>query len=114
MNFLSGLAKGGDSNNHKPGGEKKSSSAGLFSDAKVVAEAARAQFSNHPEKYDKAKAAGSAAHLLDAASEYGKLDETKGVGKYVHQAEDYLRRYSHEPAKKPDEFVGKPSHAGEP
>ncbi|XP_047962951.1 nodulin-related protein 2-like [Salvia hispanica] len=92
MNFLSGLAKGGDSKT-QPGGEEKSSTTDLFADAKVVAEAARAQFSNEPEKCDKAKAAGSAADLLDAASQYGKLDSTQGVGKYVDQAEGYLRQY---------------------
>ncbi|KAG6429764.1 hypothetical protein SASPL_107817 [Salvia splendens] len=92
MDFLSGLAKGGDSKT-QPGGEEKSSTTDLFSDAKVVAEAARAQFSNEPEKCDKAKAASSAADLLGAASEHGKLDSTQGVGKYVDQAEGYLRQY---------------------
>ncbi|XP_057811324.1 nodulin-related protein 1-like [Salvia miltiorrhiza] len=72
-------------------GEKKPSTADILADAKVVSEAARAQFSNQAEKCDKAKAA---ADLLDAAENYGKLDETKGVGKYVDQAEGYLRQYS--------------------
>lgn len=89
MNFLSGLAKGGDSKNS---GDEKSST-DLFSSAKVVAEAAQAQFSNQPDKYDKDKAASAAADLLDAASDYGKLDQTQGVGKYVDQAENYLRKY---------------------
>ncbi|XP_042019033.1 uncharacterized protein LOC121766864 [Salvia splendens] len=53
-----------------------------------------AQFSNEPEKCDKAKAASSSSDLLGAASEYGKLDSTQGVGKYVDQAEGYLRQYS--------------------
>ncbi|KAG6403392.1 hypothetical protein SASPL_135610 [Salvia splendens] len=52
-----------------------------------------AQFSNEPEKCDKAKAASSSADLLGAASEYGKLDSTQGVGKYVDQADGYLRQY---------------------
>ena len=92
MNFLSSFAKGGDSKDDKTDGEKSSSD--LFASARVVAEAAQAQFGNEPEKCDKVKAAGAGADLLDAASSYGKLDETKGVGKYVDQAEGYLRQYS--------------------
>ncbi|KAL0363879.1 UNVERIFIED_CONTAM: Nodulin-related protein 1 [Sesamum angustifolium] len=87
MNFLSSLAKGeskSDDSDQKPD---------LFASAKLVADAAQAQFSNEPDKYDKAKVAGATADLLDAASQYGKLDETKGVGKYVDQAENYLRQY---------------------
>ncbi|KAG6426229.1 hypothetical protein SASPL_110449 [Salvia splendens] len=113
MDFLSGLAKGGDSKT-QPGGEEKSSTTDLFSDAKVVAEAARAQFSNEPEKCDKAKAADSAADLLDAASQYGKLDSTQGVGKYVDQAEGYLRQYG-APKSTPAPAEDKPAanHAAE-
>ncbi|KAL2226217.1 nodulin-related protein 1 [Sesamum indicum] len=88
MDFLSSLAKGEskpDNSDQKPD---------LFASAKVVADAAQAQFHNEPDKYDKAKVAGATADLLDAASQYGKLDETKGVGKYVDQAENYLRQYN--------------------
>lgn len=99
MDFLSSLAKG---DQPKPSSDQpnnsdhhqKPSNCDLFSSAKVVADAAQAQFRNEPEKYDKAKVAGATADLLDAASEYGKLDETKGVGKYVDQAENYLRQYN--------------------
>ncbi|KAL1551102.1 nodulin-related protein 1-like [Salvia divinorum] len=114
MDFLSGLAKGGDSKT-QPGGEEKSSTTDLFSDAKVVAEAARAQFSNEPDKCDKTKAAGSAAELLDAASQYGKLDSTQGIGKYVDQAEGYLRQYG-APKSTPAAAEDKPAsnyHAAE-
>ncbi|XP_057775069.1 nodulin-related protein 2-like [Salvia miltiorrhiza] len=94
MDFISSFAKGGDSKKQPAAGEEKPSTADILADAKVVSEAARAQFSNQAEKCDKAKAAASAADLLDAASDYGKLDETQGVGKYVDQAEGYLRQYS--------------------
>ncbi|KAH6809893.1 nodulin-related protein 1 [Perilla frutescens var. frutescens] len=99
MNFLSGFAKSGDSK--EKSGEEKSSTTDLFASAKVVAEAAQAQFGNEPEKCDKGKAAGAAADLLDAASDYGKLDETKGFGKYVDQAEGYLRSYNTSSAPAP-------------
>ncbi|GFP88736.1 hypothetical protein PHJA_001017300 [Phtheirospermum japonicum] len=101
MNFLSSFAKGGDQ--PKPDSDQpsnpdnqagKSSNYDLLGSAKVVADAAQAQFRNEPEKYDKTKVSGAAADLLGAASEYGKLDETKGVGQYVDQAETYLRQYS--------------------
>ncbi|PIN02461.1 hypothetical protein CDL12_25024 [Handroanthus impetiginosus] len=101
MDFLSNLAKGDqpkptsdnpDNPDHQDA--KKHSTSDLFGSAKVVAGAAQAQFRNEPEKYDKAKVAGAGADLLNAASEYGKLDESKGIGKYVDQAEDYLRKYN--------------------
>ncbi|KAG6405611.1 hypothetical protein SASPL_133203 [Salvia splendens] len=47
------------------------------------------QFSNEPEKCDKAKTASSSADLLRV----WKLDSTQGVVKYVDQAEGYLRQY---------------------
>ncbi|KAL0385952.1 UNVERIFIED_CONTAM: Nodulin-related protein 1 [Sesamum radiatum] len=91
MDFLSSLAKG----ESKPdNSDQKPSNSDLFASAKLVADAAQAQFRNEPDKYDKAKVAGATADLLDAASQYGKLDETKGVGKYVDQAENYLRQYN--------------------
>lgn len=64
----------------------------LFSSAKVVAGAAQSQL--HSQDYDKPKAAGAGADLLGAASDYTKLDDTQGVGKYVAQGEEYLRNYS--------------------
>ncbi|KAI3467274.1 hypothetical protein Pfo_023937 [Paulownia fortunei] len=99
MDFLSSLAKGDqpkptsdqpNSSDH----QEKPSNYDLFASAKVVADAAQAQFRNEPDKYDKAKVAGATADILNAASEYGKLDDTKGIGKYVDQAEDYLRQYN--------------------
>ncbi|XP_051122178.1 nodulin-related protein 2 [Andrographis paniculata] len=94
MSFLSNLAKGALSKSDSDDKDNKSGTSDLLADAKLVAEAAQAQFHNEPEKYDKGKVAGAAADLLDAASGYAKLDETKGVGKYVDQAEDYLRGYN--------------------
>ncbi|KAK4430054.1 Nodulin-related protein 1 [Sesamum alatum] len=98
MDFLSSLAKGESKpSSDQPdnsGHPQKPSNSDLFASAKMVADAAQAQFRNEPEKYDKAKVAGATADLLDAASQYGKLDETKGVGKYVDQAENYLRQYN--------------------
>jgi hypothetical protein len=96
MDFLSGLAKGDQPKptSDQPDHQEKPSNSDLFASAKLVAGAAQAQFRHEPEKYDKAKVAGASADLLGAASGYAKLDETRGVGKYVDQAEDYLRRYS--------------------
>ncbi|KAL8518567.1 hypothetical protein ACS0TY_009795 [Phlomoides rotata] len=105
MDFLSGLAKSAQSkpeavqptNAEHPSNADhpaKHSSSDLLADAKVVAAAAQAQFSKDPQNCDKAKAASSAADLLDAAEGYAKLDSTKGVGKYAEQAEGYLRQYS--------------------
>ncbi|KAK2973457.1 hypothetical protein RJ640_007958 [Escallonia rubra] len=65
----------------------------LFSSAKLVAEAAQYTFRKESDKVDKAKVADAAEDLLQAASKYGKLDDEKGIGKYVHQAEGYLHSY---------------------
>ncbi|GER43786.1 hypothetical protein STAS_20654 [Striga asiatica] len=99
MNFLSSMVKGSDqpkptSDEPNNSAHKPASNSDLFTSAKVVADAAQAQFRNEPEKLDKNKVAGAAADLLEAGSEYGKLDGTQGVGKYVDQAENYLRQYS--------------------
>ncbi|CAA0828735.1 nodulin-related protein 1 [Striga hermonthica] len=109
MDFLSSLAKGGD-HQPKPTSDqpnnpdhKPASNSDLLASARLVADAAQAQFRNEPEKYDKNKVAGAAADLLQAASDYGKLDETKGAGKYIDQAESYLRKYG----------TSSPSAAGE-
>ncbi|KAG6432742.1 hypothetical protein SASPL_104328 [Salvia splendens] len=58
-------------------------------------------FSNELEKCDKAKAASSSADFLRAVSKYDKLDSTQGVGKYVDQAEGYLRQYGAPAEDKP-------------
>ncbi|MFX9845905.1 hypothetical protein ABTP16_08490, partial [Acinetobacter baumannii] len=117
MDFLNKLAKGDDSKptsdapdttpNHKP------TNSDLFSDAKVVAAAAQAQFNNQTEGLDKAKAASSAANILDAAEQYGKLDSTTGVGKYAEQAEDYLRKYGGPGETKPTTETAPPAEIKE-
>lgn len=135
MDILSGFTKSKpaadepshtDEPSHADKPEKHSNS-DLLADAKVVAAAAQAQFSKDPENCDKGKAAHAAANLLDAAETYAKLDETQGVGKYVEQAEDYLRKYGAPAAgketvpptaahggagEKTEEVVDKPSDGG--
>ncbi|XP_057777360.1 nodulin-related protein 2-like [Salvia miltiorrhiza] len=116
MDSLSSLAKGGGDAKPQPA-EEKSAAADLLTSAKEAGAAAQSGVTSAP-----AKAAGAAADLLDAASEYAKLDESKGVGKYVDQAENYLRDYSKQPAaagtegggagdyiKKAQEFFTQPS-----
>ncbi|KAG8366419.1 hypothetical protein BUALT_Bualt17G0077700 [Buddleja alternifolia] len=96
MDFLSNLAKGDKPKptSDQPNNPDHQPKPDLLSSAKVVAEAAQAHLGNEPAKYDKAKVAGAAADILDAAEKYGKIDEKQGVGKYVEQAEDYLRSQS--------------------
>ncbi|GJY87833.1 nodulin-related protein 1-like protein [Tanacetum coccineum] len=65
----------------------------LMSSAKLVAESAQCAANNQSDKIDKAKTAGAAADLLDAAKTYGKFDETQGVGQYLKKADDYLHEY---------------------
>ncbi|QHO16434.1 hypothetical protein S83_032576 [Arachis hypogaea] len=55
--------------------EEQHSTSELFSSAKVVAETAQANISGEADKVDKAKAANAAGDLLDAAGQYGKLDD---------------------------------------
>ncbi|KAL8532441.1 hypothetical protein ACS0TY_008878 [Phlomoides rotata] len=104
MDFLSNLTKKNDdkptSGEHKPtSGEPHSSAthhsskSDLIHSAKVVADAANAHARREPDKYDKAEVAGATADLIDAAAEYGKLDDKAGIGKYVDKAEDLLRHY---------------------
>ncbi|XVE91581.1 hypothetical protein REPUB_Repub01dG0022000 [Reevesia pubescens] len=69
------------------------SSSELLSSAKLVAEAAKNTLHHESSKVEKGKVAGAAADLLDAASHYGKLEQDKGVGKYVEKAENYLHHY---------------------
>lgn len=89
--------------------QHRPSKSDLVHSAKVVADAAQAHFRSEPEKFDKGEVAGAAADLLNAAAEYGKLNDTQGIGKYVDKAEDYLRQYnsSHagDAAAKPEEQV---------
>uniref|UniRef100_A0A7N0TRX8 Nodulin-related protein 1 n=1 Tax=Kalanchoe fedtschenkoi TaxID=63787 RepID=A0A7N0TRX8_KALFE len=77
----------------KGGESKQHSTSELFSSAQVVAGAAQATLSNQSDKVDKKEVAGAAGDLLGAAREYGKLEEDKGLGAYVGQAETYLRSY---------------------
>ncbi|KAL8227564.1 hypothetical protein R6Q57_015148 [Mikania cordata] len=81
---------GGDDKNSNP---DQSSNSSLLSSAKLVADAAQSAASNQSDKIDKPKVAGATADLLDAAKDYGKFDETQGVGQYLKQADDYLRQY---------------------
>lgn len=78
--------KGGDNGSD---GHRKPSKSELLSSAKVVADAARRRGEN---RVDKAEVAGAAANLLQAASEYGKLED-KPLGKYMEKAENHLRQY---------------------
>ncbi|MED6194425.1 hypothetical protein PIB30_028456 [Stylosanthes scabra] len=95
--------------------EEQHSTSELFSSAKLVAEAAQANFSGQGDRVDRAKAADAAGDLLDAASQYGKLDDQKGIGQYVDKAADYLHSYqqsnappSSEPPKQPEGEQPKP------
>ncbi|KAL3501479.1 hypothetical protein ACH5RR_035928 [Cinchona calisaya] len=86
----------------------------LFSNAKLVADAARSRFQNDPEgkKYDNAEVAGAAGDLLEAAQTYGKLDKSSGVGSYVEKAHNYLHEYESSNTTKPktsEEEPPKPS-----
>ncbi|MFX9846269.1 hypothetical protein ABTP16_10385, partial [Acinetobacter baumannii] len=88
----------------------KASNSELLKSAKLVADAAQSHLRHEPSNYDKAKVAGAAANLLDAAGEYGKLDD-KGLGKYLDQAEDYLRKYGSS-SQQQHAGVGAGAHGG--
>lgn len=75
--------------NSSDGHHRKPSKSELLSSAKVVVDAGRRRGEN---KADKAEVAGAAANLLQAASEYGKLED-KTLGKYMEKAENHLRHY---------------------
>ncbi|CAO2830239.1 unnamed protein product [Amaranthus hypochondriacus] len=77
------------SKNHTP-----TSSSELLTSAKTVAEAAQLAASQQTDKIDKAKVAGAAEDILEAAKSYGKLDENSGIGQYVGKAEGYLHQFS--------------------
>lgn len=66
----------------------------LMASAKLLAGAAQSSMGNESNKIDKARVAGAAADLVEAASHYGKLEE-KSYGKYVEKAETYLHQYGH-------------------
>lgn len=96
-----------DPNAHRP-----ASNAELMASAKVVAEAAQAAARNESDKLDKAKVAGAAADILDAASRYGKLDEKSGVGQYLEKAENYLHKYETSNSNKSGGVAGVGSQGG--
>ncbi|XP_057531039.1 nodulin-related protein 1-like [Amaranthus tricolor] len=77
------------SKNHTP-----TSASDLMTSAKTVAEAAQLAASQQTDKIDKAKVAGAAEDILEAAKSYGKLDENSGIGQYVGKAEGYLHQFS--------------------
>ncbi|CAI9775205.1 unnamed protein product [Fraxinus pennsylvanica] len=78
---------------HNPNHHPKPSKSDLLNSAKVVADAAKSHLRHEENKVDNHKVAGAAADLLNAASEYGKLDDNEGLGKYVDKAENYLYKY---------------------
>ncbi|TKY58928.1 hypothetical protein E2542_SST16003 [Spatholobus suberectus] len=88
------------------------SSSELFASAKLVAGAAQSTFRNEGDKVDKAKAADAAGDLLDAAGQYGKLDDQKGVGQYVDKAADYLHQYKPGDASAPSQPESKGEEGG--
>uniref|UniRef100_A0A1J3JHN9 Nodulin-related protein 1 n=1 Tax=Noccaea caerulescens TaxID=107243 RepID=A0A1J3JHN9_NOCCA len=96
-----------DPNAHRP-----ASNAELMASAKIVAEAAQAAARNESDKLDKAKVAGAAADILDAASRYGKLDEKSGVGQYLEKAENYLHKYETSNSNKSGGVAGVGSQGG--
>lgn len=106
-----------DSTSHTEGLKKteggadhsKPSKGELLASAKVVADAA---FGGKEKNVDKAKVAGAAEDLLQAAEDCGKLGDT-GYGKYVDKAEEYLHKYrettGHDPPKAGDAKPAAPS-----
>ncbi|MFY2203381.1 hypothetical protein ACM91E_28730 [Escherichia coli] len=78
----------------------------------MVADACQSALHHETDKLEKQKVAGAAADLVGAASEYGHLDQEKGLGKYVEKAEDYLRKYE-AGEKKPPEGEGGSKSTGE-
>ena len=68
------------------------SNAELMASGKVLAGAGQTTVSQGAGKVDKARTAGAASDLLEAGSNYGKLEE-KSYGKYVEKAETYLDQY---------------------
>lgn len=83
---------GHHSSTHRPNSHPKPSKSELMSSAKLVADAAKAKLHHHPKQFEKSELAGAAADLINAASQYGKLEET-GIGKFAGKAESYLHKY---------------------
>ncbi|KAK9051020.1 hypothetical protein SSX86_027645 [Deinandra increscens subsp. villosa] len=79
----------------------QTSDSDLASSAKLVAEAAQYAATNQSDKIDKPKVAGAAGDLIEDAENYGKFDETQGVGKYLKKADDYLHEYEKSGATPP-------------
>ncbi|KAK9052182.1 hypothetical protein SSX86_028810 [Deinandra increscens subsp. villosa] len=72
----------------------KPSNSELMASAKVMTDAVTGQ------ETDMGKIAGAAADVLDAAANYGIIDETQGIGKLADQAENYLHKLEND--SKPD------------
>ncbi|XP_075657848.1 nodulin-related protein 2-like [Castanea sativa] len=110
MNFLSDLQKKSNTSsetrlpeekndqNQHPHQHHQPSNAELMASAKVLAEAGQTTISQGANKVDKARVAGAAGDRLEAASSYGKLEETS-YGKYVEKAETYLDQYGNPSSK---------------
>ncbi|KAL4639627.1 hypothetical protein ACB092_03G232200 [Castanea dentata] len=108
MNFLSDLQKKSNTSSETRLPEEKNdqnqhqhhqpSNAELMASAKVLAEAGQTTISQGADKVDKARVAGAAGDLLEAASSYGKLEQTS-YGKYVEKAETYLDQYGNPSSK---------------
>ncbi|KAJ6891596.1 nodulin-related protein 1-like [Populus alba x Populus x berolinensis] len=77
----------------RTGHDRPPTTSELLSSAKLVAGAAQASFGSEGDKIDRAKVAGAAEDLLEAASKYGKLDQEKGMGQLLEKAETYLHQY---------------------
>ncbi|XP_055801265.1 nodulin-related protein 1-like [Solanum dulcamara] len=80
------------SSTQKPKSHPKPSKSELMSSAKLVANAAKSKLHHDPKQFEKSELAGAAADLINAASQYGKLEET-GIGKFTGKAESYLHKY---------------------
>ncbi|KAM3706858.1 hypothetical protein ACJW31_03G183100 [Castanea mollissima] len=107
--------EGKDDQNQNQHQHRQPSNAELMASAKVLAESGQTIVSQGASKVDKARAAGAASDLLEAASSYGKLEE-KSYGKYVEQAETYLDQYGN-PASKSHSTTPTtptPSHSSTP
>ncbi|XP_076907236.1 uncharacterized protein LOC143563627 isoform X2 [Bidens hawaiensis] len=93
--FISNIksAASGAVGNDKTTNPDQQSNTGLLSSAKLVAEAAQSAANNQTDQIDKPKVAGAAGDLLDSVKQYGKFDESQGVGQYINQADEYLHQY---------------------
>ncbi|KAF3944017.1 hypothetical protein CMV_029474 [Castanea mollissima] len=92
------------------------SNAELMASAKLLAEACQTTVSQGAGKVDKAMVAGAACDIFEAASSYGKLEETS-YGKYVEKAETYLDQYGNPSSKSQSHSTtttSTPSHSSNP